>query len=61
MATMSNKDAKLLLQGILNNNDETVQKVIDACFESSMKKILGTETRNLMESIGETSSKMGIV
>lgn len=52
---MDDKNAKLLLTGIVNGDDALVSQVIGACFESAYRKAVGRETDVLMESIGSSS------
>ena len=58
---MDSKSAKLLLSGILNNDDAVVERVISAAFEASMREKLATETRSLMESIGMPSKDSNLL
>lgn len=49
---MNTKDTKTLMTGLLNNDDETVNKIIGACFENAYKKELEKRTSAIFESIG---------
>lgn len=50
---MNEKDAKILLSGILNNDENAVGKIVSAYFESALKRKMSESTKSLMESIGK--------
>lgn len=50
---MNIKDGKMLLTGILNNDMDTVKRIVSSYFESGMERELGTASKVIMESIGE--------
>jgi len=54
---MNIKDGKMLLTGILNNDMETVKRIVSSHFESIMERELGTASKVIMESIGDVEKQ----
>lgn len=54
---MNTKDGKMLLTGILNNDMETVKRIVSSYFESDMERELGTASKVIMESIGDVEKQ----
>jgi len=50
--TMIEKDGKALLSGILNNDTDSVKRIISSYVESAMKKGIDGASVAIMESIG---------
>ncbi len=49
---MDQKDGKALLSGILNNDADSVKRIVSAYFESAMNKGIDRASVAIMESIG---------
>ena len=50
--TMIEKDGKVLLSSILNNDSVSVKRIVSSYFESAMNKSIDTASVAIMESIG---------
>jgi hypothetical protein len=52
---MVQKDGKALLSSILNNDKESVRRIVASYFESMMKREMDKASVAIMESIGSTA------
>ncbi|MCQ2123337.1 MAG: hypothetical protein MJZ25_04050 [Fibrobacter sp.] len=48
---MNERDGKILMTAILNNDDSTVKRIISTYFEAAYKRAITSETKAMMESI----------
>lgn len=58
---MDSKQAKLLLTGIVNNDEAMIKEVITAAFEAAVKPAIAQKTKSLMESIGSGEKNTNLV